>query len=259
MGETGAVGPRTASGWEEWRDQEIWDYTEEIKLHAFQNMKMLESQLQNQVGMMQQLWERVGDRQEKLHQDAHQEHDWVEKQVNGLRGSMEKHFATMVARIEGFTQELKAAWTLQQSHVQQALGMISGADQAAERVAKLENQLQEAVQKWNQPLTEVGRMDRMEKMLVDLNRKAQVHDEVLEGAKKAMDGWSANQNQCVDKVVKLQQEMTRLVTEMTWKEHDHQKSLDLATEREKNLRGVLQEEVTARVQERQEIHHCWPR
>ena len=27
MGETGALVPRTASGWEEWRDREIWDYT----------------------------------------------------------------------------------------------------------------------------------------------------------------------------------------------------------------------------------------
>ena len=57
----------------------------------------------------------------------------------------------MVGRIEGFTQELKSAWILQQTNVQQALGLVAGADQAAERVANLEKQLKNAVQKWSQP------------------------------------------------------------------------------------------------------------
>jgi hypothetical protein len=60
---------------------------------------------------MQQLWERVGDRQDKLHQDTHQEHNWMKDQVSGLRGSMEKHFAALMAQLEGFTQELKPALT----------------------------------------------------------------------------------------------------------------------------------------------------
>ena len=34
MGETGALVPRTASGWEEWRDRELWDYTEQIKKYT---------------------------------------------------------------------------------------------------------------------------------------------------------------------------------------------------------------------------------
>ena len=37
---------------------------------------------------------------------------------------------------------------------------------------------------------------------------------------------------------------------MTWKEHDDQKTWDLATEREKTLNAVIQQEVTARVQDR---------
>ena len=64
--------------------------------------------------------------------------------MNGLRNSMENHFAEMVVWIEGFTQELKSALVLQQTNVQQALGLVAGADQAAERVANLEKQLQKS-------------------------------------------------------------------------------------------------------------------
>ena len=87
---------------------------------------------------MQELWDRVIDRHTVLHEEAHQEHDWVEGQMNGLRNSMKKQFSEMVVRIEGFTQELKSAWVLQQTNVQRALGMVAGADQAAERVANFE-------------------------------------------------------------------------------------------------------------------------
>ena len=47
--------------------------------------------------------------------------------MNGLRNSMEKHFAEMVVQIEGFTQELKSASVLQQTNVQQALDLVAGA------------------------------------------------------------------------------------------------------------------------------------
>ena len=122
-------------------------------------MSIVQKHMQNQVGKMQQLWDKVIDKHTVLHEEAHHEHDWVEGQMQGLRNSMEKSFAEMVGRIEGFTQELKSAWILQQTNVQQALGLVAGADQAAERVANLEKQLQDAVQKWNQPLFEVGRME----------------------------------------------------------------------------------------------------
>ena len=42
---------------------------------------------------------------------------------------------------------------------------------------------------------------------------------------------------------------------MTWKEHDDQKTWDLATEREKTLNRVIQQEVTARVQDRVDAKH----
>ena len=59
---------------------------------------------------MQQLWDKVIDKHTFLHDEAHQEYDWVEGQMHGLRNSMEKPFAEMVVRIEGFTQALKSAW-----------------------------------------------------------------------------------------------------------------------------------------------------
>ena len=129
MGDAGALVPRTASGWEEWRDRELWDYTEQIKKYTHENMNYMQERMKSQVGLMQQLWDKVIDRHTVLHEVAHQEHEWVEGQMQGLRTSMEKSFAEMVGRIEGFTQELKSAWILQQTNVQQALGLV--ADQAA--------------------------------------------------------------------------------------------------------------------------------
>ena len=99
MGEPGPLVERTASGWEEWRDQELWDYTEQIKKHTHENMSMLQECMQGQVGMMQELWDRVIDKHTFLHEEVHHEHDWVEGQMNGLRNSMEKHFGEMVEGI----------------------------------------------------------------------------------------------------------------------------------------------------------------
>ena len=235
MGETGALVARTASGWEEWRDRELWDYTEQIKKYTHESMSFVQEHMQNQVGQMQQLWDRVIDKQTVLHEEAHQEHDWVEVQMQGLRNSTERSFTEMVGRIEGFTQELKSAWILQQTNVQQALGLVAGADQAAERVANLEKQLQDAVQKWNQPLIEAGRMEGLEKLVLKLHMKIVSQDQVLEGAQKAVEGWSAHQTQWLEQMGKLQQTLSSQETARTWKEHDDQKTWDLATEREKNL------------------------
>ena len=153
--------------------------------------------------------------------------------MQGLRTSMEKSFAEMVGRIEGFTQELKSAWILQQTNVQQALGLVAGADQAAERVADLEKQLQDAVQKWSQPLFEAGRMEGLEKLVVALHMKIVSQDQALEGAQKAVEGWSAQQTQWMEQLGKLQKTLSNQGTAMTRKEHDDQKTWDLATEREK--------------------------
>ena len=78
MGEPGALVPRTASGWEEWREWELWDYTEQIKKHTHENTSLLQQCMQGQVGMLQELWDRVIDKHTVLHEEAHQEHDWVE-------------------------------------------------------------------------------------------------------------------------------------------------------------------------------------
>ena len=147
---------------------------------------------------MQQLWDLVIDKHTVLHEEAHQEHEWVEVQMQGLRTTMERSFTEMVGRIEGFTQELKSAWILQQTHVQQALGLVAGADQAADRVANIEKQLQDAVQKWSQPLFEAGRMEGLEKLVVELHMKIVSQDQVLEGAQKAVEGWSAHQTQWLE-------------------------------------------------------------
>ena len=42
MGETGALVLRTASGWEEWRDRELWDYTEQIKKYTHESMNFVQ-------------------------------------------------------------------------------------------------------------------------------------------------------------------------------------------------------------------------
>ena len=207
MGDAGGLVPRTASGWEEWRDRELWDYTEQIKKYTHESMDFVQERMQNQVGLMQQLWDKVIDRHTVLHDEAQQEHEWVEEQMHGLQTSMEKNFAELVGRIEGFTQELKSAWILQQTHVQQALGMVAGADQAVERVANLEKQLQDAVQKWSQPLIEAERMERLEKLVVELHMKIVSQDQALGGAQKAVEGWSTQQAQWMEQMGKLQQSL----------------------------------------------------
>ena len=49
--------------------------------------------------------------------------------------------------------------------------------------------------------------------------------------------------------------LTNQGTAMTWKEHDDQKTWDLATEREKNLQEVIQKEATTWVQEQVDAQH----
>ena len=215
MGDLGALVPRTASGWEEWRDRQLWDYTEQIKKYTHENMNYMQEHMKSQVGLMQQLWDKVIDRHAVLHEEAQQEHEWVEDQMHGLRTSMERNFAELVGRIEGFTQELKSAWILQQTHVQQAFGMVASADQAAERVANLQKQLQNAVQKWSQPLFEAGRMEGLEKLVLELHMKIVSQDQVLEGAQKAVEAWSAQQTQWLEQLGKLQQTLTSQGTAMT--------------------------------------------
>ena len=109
----------------------------------------------------------------------------------------------MVGRIEGFTQELKSAWVLQQTNVQQALGLVAVADQAAERVANLEKQLQDAVQKWSQPLFEAGRMEQLEKLVVELHQKIVSQDQVFEGAQKSSGGLVNTTNPMVGAIGKI--------------------------------------------------------
>jgi hypothetical protein len=255
MGDSGALIPRTASGWEEWRDRELWDYTEQIKKYAHESMDFVQGRMQQQVGLMQQLWDKVIDRHSTLHDEAHQEHEWVEEQMHGLRNSMERNFTELVGRIEGFTRELKSAWVLQQTHVQQALGVVAGADQAAERVANLEKQLQDAVHKWSQPLIEAERLGRLENLVVELHMKIESQDQALGGAQKAVEGWSTQQALWSEQLGKLQQTLASQGANMTWRDHDDQKTRDLAVEREKTLKAVIQQEVTARVQDRRDAQN----
>ena len=81
--------------------------------------------------------------------------------------------------------------------------MVAGADQAAERVANLEKQLQDAVQKWNQPLFEAGRMEGLEKLVLELHMRIVSQDQVLEGAQKAVEGWSTQRTQWLEQMGKL--------------------------------------------------------
>ena len=79
MGDTGALVSKTASGWEEWRDRELWDYSEQFKKHTHENMTLLQDRMQGQMGMMQQLRDPQIGMHTRLHEEAHQKHDWVEE------------------------------------------------------------------------------------------------------------------------------------------------------------------------------------
>ena len=80
-------------------------------------------------------------------------------------------------------------------------------------------------------------MEGLEKLVVELHMKIVSQDQALEGAQKAVEGWSAQQSQWLEQLGKLQQTLTNQGTAMTWKEHDDQKTWDLATERGKKSPG----------------------
>ena len=98
-------------------------------------------------------------------------------------------------------------------------------------------------------------MEGLEKLVLKLHMKIVSQDQVLEGAQQAVEGWSAHQTQWLEQMGKLQQTLSSQETARTWKEHDDQKTWDLATEREKTLNAVIQQEVTAWVQDRVDAQH----
>ena len=89
-------------------------------------------------------------------------------------------------------------------------------------------------------MIEVGQMERLEKLVVEVHMKIVSQDQAMEGAQKAVEGWSTQQTQWLEQLGKLQQTLANQWIAMTWKEHDDQKTWDLATEREKNLNAVIQ-------------------
>ena len=66
-------------------------------------MTILQDRMHDQMGMMQNLWDQLLDKLKFLHEQAHQEHGWVEEQMTSLRTLMENNHTPLVAQLEGFT------------------------------------------------------------------------------------------------------------------------------------------------------------
>ena len=129
---------------------------------------------------------------------------------------VENNYASLVGKVEEFTGALNKAWEMQQASVQQTLGMVTETDEAIGRITRLEKQLQEAERRWEKPLMEQQRMERMEKLMLNDAERFTQQDQQIQQIQEGMKQWAIWQEEWQMQIGRVEKMVESQRNDFTW-------------------------------------------
>ena len=108
--DSGAMVPANPDGVDpEWRDLELWEFTEQLKRTSERDMSNIKRVVEDEHATFYRVGEALEHFRENVHQGALIWDAWVQKQMEGIAHKVNSHEESMTANLEHCTQELRDA------------------------------------------------------------------------------------------------------------------------------------------------------
>ena len=120
--DSGAMVPANPEGGDsDWRDLELWEYTEQLKRASERGMQMIKRVVEDDHAVLHRVGEALEHFRENVHQGDLIRDAWVKQQMEGIAERVNSHEESMKTNLEHFTEELRDAWLLQQRELAEAI------------------------------------------------------------------------------------------------------------------------------------------